>query len=353
MNAAANFEDRSLAAADPASPTDAVAKLPEPMNPGDLEPRVQRLHSVVVPVYKNAPTLPALIQALTNMAARLHGSTEVVFVVDGSPDDSLAVLETLAPESPLSIQIVEHSRNFGSFAAIRTGLEMARGDYIGVVAADLQEPPELLEKFMEVLSSGQADVVVGRRDARHDPAGSSLAARMYWGMYRRFVLPELPPGGVDVFALTREAARDLLRLEESGTSLVAQLYWIGYRRAEVGYTRAERTEGKSGWTFRKKLDYMADSVFAFTSWPIRILTWLGGVGLAVTIALSGVVLGAWLMGRIPEPGYTPLMLVLLGCTFLLVLSLGIVGSYVWRTYENTKRRPISLVSRRQVFGQGD
>ncbi|MDO5286041.1 MAG: glycosyltransferase family 2 protein [Actinomycetia bacterium] len=307
-------------------------------------------HSVVVPVYGNRDTLPALLQRLERLAGELPGPLEVVLVVDGSPDDSAQVLAQHAPRAQIPVRVLSHSRNFGSFAAIRTGLAAARGDLIGVMAADLQEPPELMVDFFAALRGG-AEVAVGRRTGRADPASSSLLSRVYWSAYRRFVMPSIPPGGVDVFAVTRDVAQTLTGFTEAHSSLVGQLFWIGYRRVEIGYQRQPRPSGRSGWTTRKKVTYLLDSVFAFTDLPIRLLTGIGVLGVMATTAVSVLVLVAWALGRIEVPGYTPLMLVILFCTFTMLLGLGIVGSYVWRIFENSKARPLSIVSEETSYGE--
>jgi polyisoprenyl-phosphate glycosyltransferase len=317
--------------------------------PSDTVERAPIRYSVVVPVYGNAATLPLVVDRLTTVAEGLDGPLEIVFVVDGSPDDSLEVLRRTLPDAKVSSQLIAHSRNFGSFPAIRTGLAAARGEFIGVMAADLQEPPELMEEFFTRLSSGEHDVVVGRRESRADPALSSLLSRTFWSTYRRVINPEIPRGGVDVFGCTREVADRLLALKESHSSLVGLLYWVGYRRAEVPYERLVRTEGKSGWTFRKRLQYLLDSVFSFTDIPIRALTGVGVVGSVLTVLVGIAVLVSWAGGQIKEVGYTPLMLTMLFSTFLVLAGLGVVGSYVWRGYENSKARPLSLARTSEIF----
>lgn len=306
-------------------------------------------YSVVIPVYTNESTLGDVITRLEAVASRLEGPLEAVFVVDGSPDGSRAVLERLLPGSAISSQLVVHSRNFGSFAAIRTGLSVARGDYIGVMAADLQEPAELMLDFFAVLADDAADIVVGRRESRSDPAVSSLMARAFWGLYRRTINRQIPRGGVDVFGCTREVAGELLRLGEAHSSLVGLLYWVGFRRAEVPYSRVERTSGRSGWTLRKRVRYLLDSVFSFTDIPISILSFVGFVGGLLTTLAALVVLVSWWTGQITEVGYTPLMLVMLFSTFVLLSGLGVVGSYVWRAYENSKGRPSAVAMTSRVF----
>ena len=164
--------------------------------------------SIVIPVYGNEENVPSLVARLNQLMDDLPSDTEVVFVVDGSPDRSYEALVEAVPGARFKAQILQHSRNFGSFAAIRTGLGAARGDAVGVMAADLQEPAELMVEFHRALSSGTIDVVVGRRTARNDPALSSVGARTFWTMYRRFIARDMPPGGVDVFGCTRAVARE-------------------------------------------------------------------------------------------------------------------------------------------------
>jgi len=310
-------------------------------------------YSVVVPVYGNEATLPALIERLKVMARGLDAPMEAVFVVDGSPDGSLLVLRKLLPTSGFPVQLVSHSRNFGSFAAIRTGFAAARGDYVAAMAADLQEPPELVEQFFGHLSSGEYDVAVGVRTGRDDPLTATVLSKAFWSLYRRWVHPDIPAGGVDIFGCTKEVAARLVALDESHTSLVGLLYWLGFRRIGIPYQRAARAEGKSGWSFKRKLRYFLDSVFSFTDVPITILTSIGVIGGVVTLLASVVVIVARLTGTIRESGYTPLMLVMLLSTFTILFGLGVVGSYVWRTYENSKGRPDSVPMSHEVFGAVD
>jgi len=307
-------------------------------------------YSVVVPVYGNEATLPALLERLRVMADGLDAPMEVVFVVDGSPDGSLLVLRKLLPMSGLPAQLVCHSRNFGSFAAIRTGFAAARGDYVAAMAADLQEPPELVEQFFEHLSSGEYDVAVGVRTGRDDPLATTMLSKTFWSLYRRWVHRDIPPGGVDIFACTQDVATRLVALDESHTSMVGLLYWLGFRRIGIPYQRAARSEGKSGWSFRRKLRYFLDSVFSFTDVPVTVLTAIGVIGGIGTLLASVVVTVARLTGATRLSGYTPLMLVMLMSTFTILFGLGVVGSYVWRTYENSKGRPGSVPMSHEVFG---
>jgi glycosyltransferase involved in cell wall biosynthesis len=309
---------------------------------------VASLCSVVIPVYGNEASLPELIQELEALHAAIGRPLEVVFVVDGSPDASAAVLRERLQRASFSSQLLLHSRNFGSFAAIRTGLEAARGDFMGVMAADLQEPASLMKEFFDKLEAGH-DVVYGVRGERNDPAISSLSSRLFWGFYRRFVMPELPPGGVDIFGVTRAARDALLSMAERNSSLVAQLFWIGFARAPVTYTRRPRPYGSSAWTLKKKLKYLTDSIYGFSDLPIRVLTNTGVLAMSLAFLGALLVLIARVLGDITVAGYTPTILTVTFFGGLNSFGLGIIGQYVWRAFENTKSRPLSIVSLRHAW----
>ena len=307
-------------------------------------------NSLIIPVYRNADTASALVAALQDLSTRLRGDLEVVLVVDGSPDESHSLLAGLLEKSGLRAQLLAHSRNFGSFAAIRTGLAAACGRQFAVMAADLQEPPELVLSFFEALTGGETDLVCGTRRDRDDPSGSKLAAQTFWRLYRLLVQPEVPAGGVDMFGCNLAVRDALLGMEESHSSLIGQLFWLGFRRKEIPYERRARAgNGVSGWTFRKKWKYMLDSVFSFTDLPISLLSAVGfwGIGLSLLVSV-GVCIG-WLAGWIGVLGYTPIMLMLAFSTSVNLLAAGILGSYVWRTFENTKHRPLSVIMSRRAF----
>jgi glycosyltransferase involved in cell wall biosynthesis len=218
------------------------------------------------------------------------------------------------------------------------------------MAADLQEPPELILQFAKLLRDGKCDVAVGRRTGRADPLGSRMASALFWSFFRRCIQREIPTGGVDVFGCTRVVRDHLLRLCENNSSLVGLLFWVGFRRAEVEYVRQERRAGRSGWTFGKKMRYLMDSIFSFSDLPVRILLSLGLLGLSLSALFAVVVAVAKLEGSIPVPGYAATVLVVTFFGALNCFGLGIIGGYVWRTFENTKGRPNYIVAIQERFG---
>ena len=277
---------------------------------------------------------------------------EGVFVVDGSPDGSSSFCDDCCRSGGSASQLVTHSRNFGSFAAIRTGFAVARGDFMAAMAADLQEPAELVKQFFGHLASGEYDVAVGARAGRADPRTTMLLSRAFWSLYRRWVHREIPPAAWISSAVPGKSQPNWSSLTNlarasSGCSIgsdsAAWKSLMSARRARpvaaVGHCAGSST-------------YFLDSVFSFTDIPVTLLMVIGAIGGGVTAIGSVVVLVAKLTGAIQQTGYTPLMLVILLSTFALMFSLGIVGSYVWRTYENSKGRPGAVaMTRRPSMGR--
>jgi len=309
--------------------------------------------SVIVPVYRNEATLGALLDRLDSMYDKLDQSLEVVFVVDGSPDRSYIILDEALPKRRFRAHLVLLSRNFGSFAAIRMGLAAAKGPYFAVMAADLQEPEELIVDFLRSLQNEPVDIVLGIRSSREDPLLSKWMAGVFWYVYRRLIQQSMPPGGVDVFGCNQQVRDALVQLNEANSTLVGLLVWVGYRRKLVSYARLPRPQGKSAWGARRKLRYMLDSAYAFSDMPIMFLTVVGLAGVCLSCVCGLMVSIAWLSGFITVKGYTPLILTILFSTSLLLLGMGIIGGYVWRAFENTKQRPLFLPMLHKTYGKED
>lgn len=306
--------------------------------------RLDIQYSTIIPVYKNQESITRLFEALEELTRSLEHVMEVVFVVDGSPDQSYANIKRQMASASFPVQLIAHSRNFGSFPAIRTGLKAAKGNYFGVIAADLQEPISLLESFFNSLHSNECDVAIGRRISRQDAKLDRLFSTVFWWVYRKYIVPDMPPGGVDVFGCNRAFRDELLNLEEAHSSLVSLIFWLGFCRKEIPYERLERQEGKSSWTFSKKFEYMTDSIFAFTNLPVKILTRVGLIGLVGCSSLAIYILFGRLSGAIDVSGYSTAMIVMLTLGSINLLGLGVVGSYAWRAFENSKARPLSITS---------
>lgn len=311
------------------------------------------MFSVVVPVYRNEKSVPDLLTSLEELNRNMDGRFEAVLVVDGSPDRCGELLAEQLPQAGFDSQLILLSRNYGSFAAIRAGLARARGDLMAVMAADLQEPPELILEIRAKLMSGEFDVVVGRRVGREDPPFERLASAVFWGVYRKFVQPQVPKGGVDIFGCTSGFRDQLLRLVERNSTLVGLVFWLGFRRGEVSYSRRARASGRSGWSLTRRIRYLLDSTFAFSDLPIRFLSGVGLLGIVASVVLGVVVLVARLSGQIPVSGYAATILAVMFFGGVNALGLGVIGEYVWRAFENTKGRPEFVVANHIVYSPAD
>lgn len=300
--------------------------------------------SIVVPVYHNAASLPDLLARLAALAARHPGDTfEFVCVDDGSKDDSFEVLRRLRKDEP-RLRVVRLSRNFGSNAALLAGLSHAGGDAVATISADLQDPPETLDAMLAHWRDGKK-VVLAARDGRDDPALDVLLANVFYRLFRRFAIPTMPRQGFDFFVIDRRVRDLLLQIQESNAYLMGLVLWLGFDPAVVPFHRQERAKhyGTSMWTLGRKLKYFIDSFVAFSYGPIRAASLLGllisvaGLGYALFIVV------AHFAFDLKVQGWASLMVVLLIVSGAQLLVMGIIGEYLWRNLDETRRRPRFIV----------
>ena len=215
------------------------------------------------------------------------------------------------------------------------------------MAADLQEEPKTLIQLFNDLDLKNADIAFGVRVQREDPFISTLASNVYWKFYRHYINPEIPKGGVDIFACRNEVAAQINSMKEVNSSLIGLLFWVGYKRIFVEYNRQPRKHGRSAWTFSKKMKYMSDSIFSFSDLPIRLVRALGVIGFTFSIVFGSFLILASLAGKITVPGYAPLMLAIILGNSSVLIALSVLGSYLWRVYDNSQMRPASILTLRQ------
>ena len=316
-------------------------------NGSDGRDGTRTLLSIVVPVYFNALNLPDTIPQLLALGdAQSDVDIELVFVDDGSGDDSLAVLRTFQSKHPDQIRVVKLTRNFGSMAAIQAGLTVTRGDCVGMIAADLQDPPEL---FLEMLAHWRAGskAVLAVRSDREDSRSQRFFANSYYSLIRKFALRGYPPGGFDFFLIDRQVVSDILRIREKNTNLMSLIFWLGYRPVMLPYVRRAREKGHSRWTLSKKIKLFIDSFVAFSYVPIRFLSATGLFVASAAFVYGAYVFFAWLVQDIPVRGFAPVIIVLAFTSGLQMTMLGVLGEYLWRTLDETRGRPAYVID--EVF----
>lgn len=298
--------------------------------------------SIVIPVYYNADNLAPLYEDIREKLVReADFDYELVLVDDGSGDDSYRVMRELASRDP-HIRLFKLSRNFGSDAAVLCGLAQATGDCAVVKAADLQEPTEMILEMYQKWREGN-NVVLAVREGREEGRVQELFADAYYAMTRKFALPNMPKKGFDVFLLDRKVIEVLQRMDEPNSALSGQILWSGFRTAMVSYVRRERAIGKSRWTLKKKLRLVADTLFSFSTVPITCVTALGALSVAGSLIWALDALISKLRGQIDVTGWTMMFIFQLLSFGVIMLTLGLLGAYLWRTFDASRRRPPYLI----------
>ena len=297
--------------------------------------------SLVIPVYYNEGNLRPLYQDICQkLYIHAEYEWELVMVDDGSQDQSHTIMKELARQDG-RIKIYSLSRNFGSHAAILCGLSRCTGDCAVVKAADLQEPTEMILEMIDSWHSGNNVVLAVRRN-RQEGRGQTLFANLYYWLVRKAALPQMPKGGFDVYLLDRKVIHVLMQLDEKNSALTGQILWSGFRTGQVYYTRLQREIGKSRWTLKKKVRLVADTLFSFSTLPITIVSGIGTLSCIGAVVWAVLVLICKLSGAIDVSGWTTLFLFNL-FSFGIMLTLGILGGYLWRTFDASRTRPPYII----------
>lgn len=298
--------------------------------------------SIVIPVYYNENNLQPLFSDIeTKLLRRDDIEWEIVMVNDGSGDGSYQVMQELAQKDE-RIKTYNLSRNFGSHAAILCGLSKCTGDCAVVKAADMQEPTELVLEMIESWKKGN-NVVLAVRQGRNEKKSQIAFANLYYWMVRKTALPNMPKGGFDVYLLDRKVIEVLMRLDERNSALTGQILWSGFRTEKVYYTRLAREIGSSKWTVRKKIRLVLDTLFSFSSLPITIVGIIGTCSCAGSALWAIAVFVFKLLGIIDVSGWTTLFIFNLFSFGVIMLTLGILGGYLWRTFDASRNRPPYII----------
>lgn len=298
--------------------------------------------SMVIPVYYNEENLHPLYEDIKKKIIDvIDHEYEIIMVNDGSLDKSYDVMKELAKADP-NIRIISLSRNFGSHAAILCGLAHCTGDCAVVKAADLQEPTELILEMVNSWKKGN-NVVLAVRQDRKESAGQKLFANLYYWLVRKTALPQMPKGGFDVYLLDKKVIKVLESLDEKNSALTGQILWSGFKTDTIYYTRLAREIGTSRWTLKKKIRLVMDTLFSFSTLPISMVLSVGVCSFSGAIIWAIIVLICKLTGSISVSGWTTLFIFNLASFGIIMLTLGVLGEYLWRTFDASRNRPPYIV----------
>lgn len=298
--------------------------------------------SVIIPVYYNEDNLRPLYKDIQDkLYSHEEYEWEIVMVNDGSKDTSYAIMQELASNDS-KIKTISLSRNFGSHAAILCGLSKCTGDCAVVKAADLQEPTDLILEMVDRWKKG-FNVVLAVREEREESKSQTLFANLYYTMVRRMMLENMPKGGFDVYLVDRKVIEVLVALDETNSALTGQILWSGFKTDKVYYTRKARELGKSRWTLKKKIKLVADTLFSFSTLPIKMVSIIGFCSFIGAVIWAAIEVLFKLQGLIEVSGWTTLFIFNLFSFGVIMLTLGILGEYIWRIFDASRNRPPYIV----------
>lgn len=298
--------------------------------------------SIIIPVYYNEGNLHPLYKDIQEkLYTHAEYEWEIVMVNDGSKDASYTVMKELA-EKDARIKTYSLSRNFGSHAAILCGLAQCTGDCAVVKAADLQEPTEIVLEMISSWKKGN-NVVLAVRQDRQESKQQTMFANLYYWMVRKTALPQMPKGGFDVYLLDRKVIEVLMKLDEKNSALTGQILWSGFKTDQIYYTRLQREIGTSRWTLRKKIRLVSDTLFSFSTLPITLVALVGTLSCVGAVIWAVVVFICKLAGFINVSGWTTLFMFNLFSFGIIMLTLAILGGYLWRTFDASRNRPPYII----------
>jgi|SRR6056297_2133382 len=301
-------------------------------------------YTIIVPVYYNEGSISLTFEELQHkVIAPNNRSCEVIFIDDGSGDNSLNEILALKEAYPGIIKVIKLTRNFGQVAAMMAGYSIARGKCIVNVSADFQDPPELINEMIHHYFNDNYEIVVGTRLARDESWHRIICSKMFYWMIRKMSFRNMPPGGFDLALISHRVKNIILKNQEANPFWQGQILWTGYKVKFVPYSRRKREIGESTWTFPKLLKYLIDSMMSYSYLPLRMISAIG-----IFLALSGfiyaiIIFIVRLTGGIPNTGWAPLMIVMLILSGVQMLMLGIVGEYLWRNLDQARNRDLYII----------
>ncbi|MCC6847154.1 MAG: glycosyltransferase family 2 protein [Deltaproteobacteria bacterium] len=299
--------------------------------------------SVIVPTFNERAVLPELLQRLVAVLEEAAPDYEIVFVDDGSIDESPAILLDAADRNA-RLRVLRFSRNFGHQAAVTAGIEHARGRAVVVIDADLQDPPEVIPELVAKWREGWEVVSAVRTERPGESALRLFLIRTFYRVLKRIASVDMTPDVGDFRLLDRRVADALNRMPERNRYVRGLIRWLGFRHAEVGYKRAERFAGETKYPYTKLVRLALDGVTAFSTFPLQLVAWMGFAvfGLSLLLAAYGIV--GRLFGGATPPGWTSVFVAVALLSGIQLVALGILGAYVSRIFEEVKGRPLYVIA---------
>lgn len=304
--------------------------------------------SIIIPCYFNEQNLPVSISELLANEKDFPNDVEFEYLMvdDGSKDDTWEELKKFKTTHPDKVTILKLSGNFGSYNAILAGMKYASGDCNVVISADLQDPPELIRKMYDYWLK-DIKLVLANRENREDAWFDRMFSKWYHRLIKKYAIQNMPDGGFDFCLFDKKLKDEVVGMEEKNTNTLFLLVWLKYDFISIPYVRKKRELGTSRWTLKKKIKLMIDSFVAFSYTPIRLISVMGLL-LGISAILYAIfILVMKITGHITLQGWTAMMLIFLFVSAFQMIALGIIGEYLWRTLDATRRRPNYVIEDKQ------
>jgi dolichol-phosphate mannosyltransferase len=307
-----------------------------------MERRSNKSVTVVIPIFNEYEGIPFLVDSLNEFFGQnSHLHAEVIFVNDGSKDNSVERLTSMAHKT-YKAKVISFSRNFGSHAALRAGISHASGEYICFNYADLQDPLELINSMKELMDQGN-DIVWAQRESTKVPWGEKMFSKFYASLMKKFAFRNFPEKGFDIVMFNKKVAAEVNKNVEANSSIFLQILGMGFRQTNITYKKRERKTGVSKWTLSKKIKLFIDSFVAFSYAPIRFVTLVGIAFFIIGCLWAVYIIVRKLVFDDLSAGWPAMLSILLIGFGVTNISLGIIAEYLWRTLDASRKRQVFII----------
>ncbi|GAA3935243.1 glycosyltransferase family 2 protein [Hymenobacter algoricola] len=299
--------------------------------------------SVIIPIYNEEENIPALYERLRGVLDPMNVRYEFIFINDGSRDQSLTLIHTLASRDP-RVRYIDFSRNFGHQIAVTAGLDLSLGEAACIIDADLQDPPELIPRLYDKLHEGYEVVYAKRRSRQGESAAKKLTAKLFYRILASITNISIPVDTGDFRVISRKVVDALKQMPEQNKFIRGQISWIGYRQTYLEYDRAERAGGETGYTYRKMINLALDGITGFSDAPLKAATISGFIVSGLAFLVMVYTLYARFVTHHYEPGWASLMVSILFLGGVQLIAVGVIGEYIARLSANVRQRPLYIIS---------
>ncbi|UOR04741.1 glycosyltransferase family 2 protein [Hymenobacter aerilatus] len=299
--------------------------------------------SIIIPIYNEEDNIQMLYNRLSGVLALLERSYELIFVNDGSRDQSLRLVKDLS-ERDARVRFIDFSRNFGHQIAVTAGLDLAQGEAVVIIDADLQDPPELIPQLYQKLHEGYEVVYARRRSRQGESIAKKFTAKLFYRILASITSISIPVDTGDFRIISRKVVDALKQMPEQNKFIRGQISWIGYRQTYLEYDRAERAGGATGYTYSKMIRLALDGITGFSNAPLKFATISGFVVSGIAFIVMLYTLYERFVAHDYQPGWASLMVSILFLGGVQLIAVGIIGEYLSRLSANVRQRPLYIIS---------